>query len=156
MTTNTYLIERLMKKELDGNFWSFDVEGRIVWNDVDVDYMPQFKRYTWTDGEEDRPKTQMVRRDWSMDDFRRIEKLRIKRRFWKQIAKNFGASETATSDFYKRVIAQQDKNLTKEVMIRRLKIVKFMHDQGLKAKTISLFLHYNRTLIESVTGSEEE
>jgi hypothetical protein len=156
MTTNTYLIERLMKKELDGNFWSFDVEGRIVCNDVDVDYMPQFKRYTWTDGEEDRSKAQIVRRDWSMDDFRRIEKLRIKRRFWKQIAKNFGASETATSDFYKRVIAQQDKNITKEVMIRRLKIVKFMHDQGLKAKTINLFLHYNRTLIESVTGSEEE
>lgn len=155
MTTNTYLIERLMKKELDGNFWSFDVDGRIVCNDVDVDYMPQFKRYTWTDGEEDRCKAQIVRRDWSMDDFRRIEKLRIKRRFWKQIAKNFGASETATSDFYKRVIAQQDKNITKEVMIRRLKIVKFMHDQGLNAKTISLFMHYNRTLIESVTGSEE-
>jgi hypothetical protein len=91
-----------------------------------------------------------------MDDFRRIERLRIKRRFWKQIAKNFGASETATSDFYKRVIAQQNENMTKEVMIRRLKIVKFMHDQGLKAKTINLFMHYNRTLIESVTGSEEE
>jgi hypothetical protein len=156
MTTDTYAIERLMKQQLDGNFWSFDVEGRIVWNDVAVDFIPQFKRYTWTDGEEDRPKAQMVRRDWSMDDFRRIEKLRIKRRFWSQIAKNFGASDTATSDFYKRVIAQQNENMTKEVTIRRMKIIKWMHDEGINAKAISMFMHYDRGMIESVTGREEE
>jgi len=156
MTTDTYAIERFMKQQLDGNFWSFDVEGRIVWNDVPVDYIPQFKRYTWTDGEEDRPKAQMVRRDWSMDDFRRIEKLRIKRRFWKEIARNFGASDTATSDFYKRVIAQQNENMTKEVTIRRLKIIKWMHDEGCNAKAISMFMHYDRRMIESVTGREEE
>jgi hypothetical protein len=98
----------------------------------------------------------MVRRDWSMDDFRRIEKLRIKRRFWNQIAKNFGASDTATSDFYKRIIAQQNENMTKEVTIRRMKIIKWMHDEGCNAKAISMFLHYDRRMIESITGREEE
>lgn len=156
MITDTYAIERLMKQQLDGNFWSFDIEGRIVWNDVAVDFIPQFKRYTWTDGEEDRPKAQIVRRDWSMEDFQRMEKLRIKGRSWKDIARNFGASDTATSDYYKRVIAQQNANMTKEVTIRRMKIIKWLHDQATPVKTICLLMGYERRLVESVTGREGE
>ncbi len=156
MTTDTYAIERFMKQQLDGNFWSFDVEGRIVWNDVPVDFIPQFKRYTWSDGEEDRPKAQITRRDWSMDDFRRIEKFRIKGKSWKEISRNFGASDNATSDFYKRIIRFQNENLTKDIQIRRLKIVKWMHDHGTRSTAISLQMGYSPSMVESVTGRREE
>jgi len=152
MTTDTYEIERIMKRHLDGNFWSFSVEGQIVHNIVALDFMPQFKRYTWSDADEDRPKAHICRRDWSTDDFRRIEKLRIKGRSWREIGRNFNASDNATAEFYKRIIKQQDENLTKEIQIRRLKIIKWMHDHNVEPSRIALLMCYSTATVESVTG----
>ena len=156
MTTDTYQIERFIKRHLDGNFWSFDFEGRVIWNRVPIDFMPQFKRYTWSEGEENAERRQYVRRDWSMDDFRRIEKGRIKAKSWREIGKGFVASDNATAEFYKRIIKQQDENLTKEVMIRRLKIIKWMYENNTKPATICLLMHYAPSLVERVTGRIEE
>jgi hypothetical protein len=46
--------------------------------------------------------------------------------------------------------------MTKEVTIRRMKIIKWMHDEGCNAKAIGMFMHYDRRMIESITGREEE
>lgn len=156
MTTDTYQIERLMKQQLDGNFWSFDFDGRIIWHRVPVDFMPQFKRYTWSDGEENSERAQYVRRDWSMDDFKRIEKGRIKGKSWREIGRSFNASDNATAEFYKRIIKQQDENITKEITIRRLKIIKWMYENNTKPASICLLMNYAPSLVEQVTGRIEK
>lgn len=156
MVTDTYAIEAYMKQCLDRNFWSFDTEGRIVWHRVSEDFIPQFKRYTWSDADADQERAQYVRRDWTMHDFRKIEKARIKGKSWKEIGRSFAASDNATSDFYKRVIRQQDENLTKQIKARRIKIIQWMYHHNVRPVSICLYMNYSQALVESITGRIEK
>lgn len=152
MTTDTYKIEQYMRRHLDGNFWAVNLNGEIIHCKVPNDYTPTGKRFVAVDFEdtEDGETAMTYRMEWTDDHFKRIEEMRIRGWTWKKVSQKIGSTESSTASFYKRTIAQQDANMTPEIMKRRMKIVRYMYDAEVSPRFIKIYTCYTQAFVDSV------
>jgi hypothetical protein len=155
MTTNTYEIEQFMLRTLDGNFWSVNHDGKIIHHCVPKDYKPTFKRYVVVEPDPTKEEISAFRIDWTQEHFRRIEVMRMNGLSWKKVSQRIGGSESATSDFYKKTLRQQNENLTADVIKRRMKIVKHMIENFISPRFVKMYMGYDEAFIQSVMRDME-
>ena len=91
--------EALIKKELDGNWWFFDQEGKLHHQFVDLDWMPSHRG--------NNPYGAVVKQEqavkWSDESYDLILEMRADKMSWTMIADIFQVPDSTLTDYCNRM-----------------------------------------------------
>jgi len=153
--TDTYEIEKYMRQRLDGNFWAINFEGKVIHCNVPKDFKPTFKRYVAIDNLDEKARAASFRIEWTQEHFRRIESMRIKGWSWKKVGQHIGGSESSTSEFYRRVIREQNADLQPHILAHRVKIVRHMIEAFISPRFVKMYMGYDEGFIQDAMRGME-
>lgn len=106
--------ESEIKRHLDGSFWFFDQDGKLHHKFVDVDFVPNhFGKLPYGQTVDARGVgSNGYHIEWPENAFEVIDQMREDGMTWQMIGQVFGASQSATTEFYKK--CQKKKQLQED------------------------------------------
>lgn len=146
--------ESEIKRQLDGSFWFFDQDGKLHHKFVDVDFTPNhFGKLPYTQTIDARGVTSNCYHiQWPENAFDIMEQMREDGMTWQMIGQVFGASQSATTEFYKK--CQKKKQIEEDKAhyeIRSKEVIRMLRN-GWNHNEIEHETGYSIEFIKSVAS----
>ena len=149
--------EALIKKELDGNWWFFDQEGKLHHQFVDLDWMPSHRG--------NNPYGAVVKQEqtvkWSDESYDLILEMRSDKMSWTMIADIFQVPDSTLTDYCNRMkrtrrvaALQAVRGAAKNKTNIKIEEVRRMKAEGWDYARIRKETGYNRQFIVKILEEE--
>ena len=149
--------EALIKKELDGNWWFFDQEGKMHHQFVDLDWMPSHRG--------NNPYGAVVKQEqavkWSDESYDLILEMRADKMSWTMIADIFQVPDSTLTDYCNRMkrtrrvaALQAARGAAKNKTNIKIEEVRCMKAEGWDYARIRKETGYNRQFIVKILEEE--
>ena len=146
--------ESEIKRQLDGSFWFFDQDGKIHHRFVEVDFIPHhFGKLPYAKTVDARGVgSNGYHIQWPENSFDVMEQMREDGMTWHMVAQVFGASPSATTEYYKKCTKKKQIEDDKAHYEIRSKEVIRMLRNGWNHNEIQQETGYSLELIKSVAS----
>ena len=149
--------EALIKKELDGNWWFFDQEGKLHHQFVEIDWMPSHRG--------NNPYGAVVKQEqavkWSDESYDLILEMRADKMSWTMIADIFQVPDSTLTDYCNRMkrtrrvaALQAARGAAKNKTNIKIEEVRCMKAEGWDYARIRKETGYNRQFIVKILEEE--
>lgn len=149
--------EALIKKELDGNWWFFDQEGKLHHQFVEIDWMPSHRG--------NNPYGAVVKQEqavkWTDESYDLILEMRADKMSWTMIADIFQVPDSTLTDYCNRMkrtrrvaALQAVRGVAKNKANIKIEEVRRMKAEGWDYARIRKETGYNRQFIVKILEEE--